>query len=151
MKYSNFMEVKFRAISINEGFARMCVAGFCLPLNPTLEEIGDIKTAVSEAVTNCVVHAYPANHNGVITMRCENEGNEIKIIISDNGIGIKNIVQAREPFFTTKPSDERSGMGFSVMESFMDRVEVENNDSKGLKVTMYKQIGNSLQKVGNAG
>ena len=119
MKYSNFMEVEFKAISVNEGFARMCVAGFCLPLNPTLEEIGDIKTAVSEAVTNCVVHAYPSSHSGVITMRCEIEGNEIKITIS--------------------------------MESFMDRVEVENNDLKGLKVTMYKQIGNSLLQVGNVG
>lgn len=151
MKYSNFMEVEFKAISVNEGFARMCVAGFCLPLNPTLEEIGDIKTAVSEAVTNCVVHAYPSSHSGVITMRCEIEGNEIKITISDNGVGIKDIAKAREPFFTTKPSEERSGMGFSVMESFMDRVEVENNDLKGLKVTMYKQIGNSLLQVGNAG
>lgn len=151
MKYSNFMEVEFKAISVNEGFARMCVAGFCLPLNPTLEEIGDIKTAVSEAVTNCVVHAYPSSHSGVITMRCEIEGNEIKIIISDHGVGIKDIAKAREPFFTTKPSEERSGMGFSVMESFMDRVEVENNDLKGLKVTMYKQIGNSLLQVGNAG
>lgn len=151
MKYSNFMEVEFKAISVNEGFARMCVAGFCLPLNPTLEEIGDIKTAVSEAVTNCVVHAYPTNHSGVITMRCEIEGNEIKITISDHGVGIKDIAKAREPFFTTKPSEERSGMGFSVMESFMDRVEVENNDLKGLKVTMYKQIGNSLLQVGNVG
>ncbi len=151
MKYSNFMEVEFKAISVNEGFARMCVAGFCLPLNPTLEEIGDIKTAVSEAVTNCVVHAYPTSHSGVITMRCEIEGNEIKLTISDHGVGIKDIAKAREPFFTTKPSEERSGMGFSVMESFMDRVEVENNDSKGLKVTMYKQIGNSLLQVGNAG
>ncbi len=149
MNYSNFMEVSFNAISINEGFARMCVAGFCLPLNPSLDELGDIKTAVSEAVTNCVVHAYP-KHNGIVKMRCEIEGNLLKIEITDEGVGIKDIEKAREPFYTTKPSEERSGMGFSVMESFMDKVEVENNLTKGLKVTMYKQVGNQLLKVENA-
>ena len=149
MNYSNFMEVSFKAISINEGFARMCVAGFCLPLNPSLDELGDIKTAVSEAVTNCVVHAYP-KHNGIVKMRCEIEGNLLKIEITDEGVGIKDIEKAREPFYTTKPSEERSGMGFSVMESFMDKVEVENNLTKGLKVTMYKQVGNQLLKVENA-
>lgn len=149
MKNSNFMEVTFKAISINEGFARVCVAGFCVQLNPSIDELGDIKTAVSEAVTNCVVHAYP-KHNGMVSLRCEIEDNAIKIIVKDQGIGIKDIEKAREPFYTTKPGEERSGMGFSVMESFMDKVEVASNGDKGLVVTMYKQIGNEKLQVSNA-
>ncbi len=146
---SNYMEVSFKALSINEGFARLCVAGFCLQLNPSIDEIGDIKTAVSEAVTNCVVHAYP-KQNGLITLRCEIEGDSVKIVVKDSGIGIKDIAKAREPFFTTKPDEERSGMGFSVMESFMDKVEVEKNEQGGTTVTMFKQINNEALQVGNA-
>lgn len=149
MKNSNFMEVSFKALSINEGFARVCVAGFCVQLNPTIDELGDIKTAVSEAVTNCVVHAYP-KHNGIVTLRCEIDGNDIKIMVKDSGIGIKDIEKAREPFYTTKQDEERSGMGFSVMESFMDRVEVEKNEDRGITVTMYKRIGQENLQVGNA-
>ena len=145
---SNFMEVSFKALSINEGFARVCVAGFCVQLNPSIDELGDIKTAVSEAVTNCVVHAYP-KQAGIITMRCEIEGDMVKIIVKDSGIGIKDIEKAREPFFTTKPGDERSGMGFSVMESFMDSVDVSQNEFGGVTVTMIKRINSALQ-VGNA-
>ncbi len=148
MYNSNFMEVSFKALSINEGFARICVAGFCVQLNPSIDEINDIKTAVSEAVTNCVVHAYP-NQNGVIFLRCEIDGGSIKIVVRDNGVGISDIDRAREPFFTTKPSEERSGMGFAVMESFMDKVEVEKNEKGGTTVTMYKQVSSALQ-VGNA-
>lgn len=148
MYNSNFMEVSFKALSINEGFARICVAGFCVQLNPSIDEINDIKTAVSEAVTNCVVHAYP-NQNGVIFLRCEIDGESIKIVVRDNGVGISDIDRAREPFFTTKPSEERSGMGFAVMESFMDKVEVEKNEKGGTTVTMYKQVSSALQ-VGNA-
>lgn len=144
MNHSNFMEVKFKALSVNEGFARICVAGFCVQLNPSIDELGDIKTAVSEAVTNCVVHAYPKG-NGIITMRCEIEENMVKITISDNGIGIKDIEKAKEPFFTTKPSEERSGMGFAVMESFMDKLEVKKNQTGGISVVLYKQINNQLQ------
>lgn len=146
---NNFMEVTFKALSVNEGFARVCVSGFCIQLNPTVDEINDIKTAVSEAVTNCVVHAYP-KHNGMVVLRCEIEGDIVKIKISDKGVGIKDIDRAREPFFTTKPDDERSGMGFSVMESFMDKVEVEKNDDKGITVTMYKKLNNCKAQVGNA-
>ena len=149
MNKSNFMEVSFKALSINEGFARVCVAGFCVQLNPSIDELGDIKTAVSEAVTNCVVHAYPKG-NGIINLRCELNGNEIKITIRDSGVGIKDIEKAREPFYTTKPSEERSGMGFAVMESFMDKVEVVPNEGSGLKVTMYKRVGNACKQVGNA-
>ncbi len=148
MNKGNFMEVTFKAISANESFARVCVAAFCVGLNPSIDEIGDIKTAVSEAVTNCVVHAYP-KHLGTVTVRCEIEGNLVKIIVKDNGIGIKDIAKAREPFYTTKPSEERSGMGFAVMESFMDSVDVASGN--GLTVTMTKRIGaNSLMQAGNA-
>lgn len=148
MNKTNFMEVTFKAISANESFARVCVAAFCVGLNPSLDEIGDIKTAVSEAVTNCIVHAYP-KHSGLVTLRCELDGNQVKIIVKDNGIGIKDIARAREPFFTTKPSEERSGMGFAVMESFMDSVEVESQN--GLTVTMTKKIcDNSFLQAGNA-
>ncbi len=146
---NNFMEVTFKAISVNEGFARVCIAGFCLQLNPTVDEINDIKTAVSEAVTNCVVHAYP-KHNGMVTMRCEIEGDMVKITVMDKGIGIKDISKAREPFFTTKPSEERSGMGFAVMESFMDKVEVEKNDDRGIKVTLLKRLNHLQEGLGNA-
>ena len=149
MKYSNFMEVTFKALSVNEGFARVAVAGFCLPLNPSIDELGDIKTAVSEAVTNSVVHAYPKG-NGMVTIRCELDGDEVKIIVKDSGIGIKDIEKAREPFFTTKPEEERSGMGFAVMESFMDKVEVKPNESSGLVVIMYKKINSIVARVENA-
>ncbi len=148
MKTNNFMEVVFKAESVNEGFARVCVASFCVQLNPSIDELTDIKTAVSEAVTNAVVHAYPRG-NGLVRLRCELEGNSVKIEISDEGVGIKNIEKAREPFFTTKPAEERSGMGFAVMESFMDKVEVEKNGLKGTKVTMYKDFNaNSRVVVG---
>ncbi len=144
---NNFMEVAFAAKSINEGFARVCVASFCLALNPSVDELTDIKTAVSEAVTNCVVHAYP-KHEGTIKLRCELVGDQVKIEVSDEGIGIRDIEKAREPFFTTKPSEERSGMGFAVMESFMDSVKVEKNEGRGLKVTMVKRILPNLAMVG---
>ncbi|MBE7073739.1 MAG: anti-sigma F factor [Clostridiales bacterium] len=145
----NFMEVSFKAISINEGFARIVVSGFCLQLNPSVDELDDIKTAVSEAVTNCVVHAYPQSQ-GIVYVRCTIEGNEIKIIVKDNGVGIKDIKQAREPFFTSKPQEERSGMGFTVMESFMDKVEVSSNEGNGLVVVMHKKINGIVAKVENA-
>lgn len=139
MKYSNFMEVTFKALSVNEGFARVCVASFCVQLNPSVDEITDIKTAVSEAVTNCVVHAYPTSVKGDVTLRCELEDDMVTVIVSDKGVGIKDIAKAREPFYTSKPSAERSGMGFTVMESFMDDVQVFSN-SFGTTVKMTKKI-----------
>ena len=147
MKYSNFMEVTFKAFSVNEGFARVCVASFCVQLNPSVDEITDIKTAVSEAVTNCVVHAYPGQVKGDITLRCELENDLISITIRDKGVGIKDVEKAREPFYTSKPSEERSGMGFTVMESFMDDVEVTSN-SFGTTVKMTKKIVNAMSEVG---
>ncbi len=143
--FKNYMEIKFKALSVNEAFARVCVASFCLSLNPSIDELTDIKTAVSEAVTNCVVHAYP-NSMGEITMRCEINRNDVTIEISDNGVGIEDFSKAREPFFTTKPTEERSGMGFAVMESFMDDVELSKNGVRGLKVLMRKKI-NSRRAV----
>ncbi len=147
MKQDNFMEIEFKADSINESFARVCVASFCLPLNPSLEEISDIKTAVSEAVTNAIVHAYPKG-NGVVKMRVELNNNEVTITISDNGIGIKDFKKAREPFYTTKPDEERSGMGFSVMETFMDDVQLFKNGDKGLRVVMKKICSSATLKEG---
>lgn len=139
MKYSNYMEVSFKAMSVNEGFARVCVASFCVQLNPSVDEITDIKTAVSEAVTNCVVHAYPTSVKGDVVLRCELEDDVVTVTVSDHGVGIKDVEKAREPFYTSKPSAERSGMGFTVMESFMDDVQVTSN-SFGTTVKMSKKI-----------
>ncbi len=140
----NYMEIKFKAIGINEMFARTVVAAFCLQYDPSLEEINDIKTAVSEAVTNAVVHAYP-NGDGEVCLRVEAENNSVKIIVSDKGIGIKDMEKAREPFYTTKPNEERSGMGFTIMESFMDELKLSKNGDKGLQVEMTKVFGSSAQ------
>lgn len=148
MKNNNYMEVRFKAISENESFARVCVASFCLKLNPTIDELTDIKTAVSEAVTNCVVHAYP-NKTGDVLIRAEIDGDVFKITISDDGIGIKDFDKAREPFFTTKPDEERSGMGFAVMESFMDSLSLEKNGEKGLKVILTKSISKKAMVAGD--
>ena len=124
----------------NEGFARAAVAAFVARLNPTLEEINDIKTAVSEAVTNSVVHAYD-NEEGIIHINIEIEDEEVGITITDDGEGIADVDKAREPLFTTKPDEERSGMGFTFMEIFMDGLEVESSKGKGTRVHMVKKIG----------
>ncbi len=143
----NSMEIKFKAIPENEAFARNVAASFILPLNPTLNELEDIKTAINEAITNVIVHAYP-DKNGEISMKITTHMNTIKIEISDKGIGIKDIARALTPFYTTKPNEERSGMGFTVMESFMDKLEVINN-KKGVTVLMTKEL--EIQEVvGNA-
>lgn len=140
MTIVNQMEMTFKALSINEGFARACVAAFCVQANPSLDELTDIKTAVSEAVTNSVVHAYPKKV-GDITIKVElKDDNSVTIRVIDNGIGIKDFKKATEPFFTTKPEQERSGMGFTVMESFMDNVSLEKNETGGLIVTMEKKF-----------
>ncbi len=139
MNYINEMTLQFDSHSINEGFARSAVAAFCVQLNPTLDEITDIKTAVSEAVTNCVVHAYPKTL-GKITVWVGLKPREVQIKVSDNGVGIADIEKAREPFFTTKPNEERAGMGFTVMESFMDNVEIRKNGTSGVVVEMTKTL-----------
>ena len=136
------MEIKFKAIPENEGFARNVVASFILPLNPSLDELSDIKTAVSEAVTNVVVHAYPQS-TGYVTMKVVIQDNNVSISIADNGVGIQDIERAMTPFYTSKPNEERSGMGFTVMESFMDELEVKNTGS-GVTVKMSKVIENKV-------
>ncbi len=132
------MEIKFKAIPENVAFARNVVASFILPLNPSLDELSDIKTAVNEAITNVVVHAYP-NKSGQVQMKITTENHNITISISDNGIGISDIQRALTPFYTTKPDEERSGMGFSVMESFMDKLDVKSGKG-GVTVIMEKEI-----------
>ncbi len=139
MKAQNMMQIDFLSKSSNEGFARVAVAGFAAQLDPTLEEIGDIKTAVSEAVTNAIVHAYP-NEIGKIRIKAKLYENRIlELVIRDWGIGIENIAQAREPMFTTG-GEERSGMGFTIMESFMDVLKVKSIPGKGTTVTMKREI-----------
>lgn len=137
----NFMNLNIFAKSQNEAFARSVVAAFCASLNPTIDEINDIKTAVSEAVTNCIVHAYDHNDEGLISITAKLIGNVVHIAIADEGVGIEDIEKARQPFFTTRSDDEdRSGLGFTVMETFMDTLEVQPNGEKGLVVTMSKAI-----------
>lgn len=139
----NRMRMEFRAISVNESLARMTVAAFMTPLNPTLEEISDVKTAVCEAVTNAVIHGYGEEYESdeMVVMECRIEKDVLYITIMDEGVGIENIDRAMEPLFTTKPEQERSGMGFSFMEAFMDDVSVESEPGKGTKVHMVKKIG----------
>ncbi len=139
----NRMKMEFRAVSVNESLARMTVAAFMTPLNPTLEEISDVKTAVSEAVTNAVIHGYGEEYDSdeMVVMECRIEKDVLYITISDEGVGIENIDRAMEPLFTTKPEQERSGMGFSFMEAFMDDLSVESEPGKGTKVHMIKKIG----------
>lgn len=137
---NNNMTIKFSAISQNESFARSVIACFALQLNPSLAEIADIKTAVSEAVTNAIVHGYSSKCDGEIEMSAKITDNVLHIEISDNGIGIEDLEKALQPFFTTKPEEERSGMGFTIMQSFMDNVTVQSNVNKGTKIYMTKTI-----------
>jgi len=146
MKSINEMEITFKALSVNESFARALVAAFCVQANPTIDEITDIKTAVSEAVTNSVVHAYPSGV-GNITIKIKLYNNGVTIDICDNGIGIEDFEKAREPFYTSKPNEERSGMGFTVMESFMDEVQLKQNGKSGLIVHMEKIFKGEDQSV----
>jgi len=133
----NEMSLKIKSLSINEGFVRSCIAAFCISANPTLDEITDIKTAVSEAITNCVVHAYP-DSVGDIFIDVVLEDNILNIKITDHGKGIENIEEAMQPFFTTKPEEDRSGMGFTVMESFMNSLNVTKNENQGITIQMTK-------------
>lgn len=135
----NRMKLEFLSKSENERFARMTAAAFLLELDPTVEELSEIKTAVSEAVTNAVIHGYNMGE-GIITLEGVLDNNTVTFIISDNGVGIKNIKLAREPLYTDKPELERSGMGFTVMEAFMDEVYVESEVNRGTKITMVKTL-----------
>jgi len=141
--YENKMNLEFLSKSTNEAFARIAVASFASQLDPSIEEISDIKTAVSEAVTNSIIHGYE-DKQGIIKIECTLFANSIEIQISDNGKGIENIEKAKEPLYTTKPELERSGMGFTIMESFMDELKVESVLGVGTKVTMKKFINTSI-------
>ena len=145
MKYNNMMKIDFLSKSTNEGFARVAVASFVSQLDPTIDELADIKTAVSEAVTNCIIHAYE-NRQGLIRINAHLSENKIMIQICDNGKGIVNVDAAKEPLYTTKPNLERSGMGFTIMESFMDDMKVESIVGLGTKVTLTKTIKNQNEE-----
>ena len=137
---NNEMEIRFDSRSDNEGFARVSVASFLTQLNPTVEEVADVKTAVSEAVTNAIIHGYEQRVE-TVRIHCSIENQLFTVEISDRGKGIANVEKAMEPMFTTKPEDDRSGMGFSFMEAFMDSVEVESKVGEGTSVKMTKTIG----------
>ena len=138
--YDNEMKLEFISKTNNEAFARITVAAFVSQLDPTIDELSDIKTAVSEAVTNSIIHGYE-DEEGIIRVTAKLFGNSVEIEISDNGIGIANIEEARKPLYTSKPNLERSGMGFTIMESFMDEVKIESALGLGTKITMRKKIG----------
>lgn len=144
-KFDNEMKLEFISKSNNEAFARIAVAAFAAQLDPTVEELADIKTAVSEAVTNSIIHGYE-DKQGLIKIICRLKENEIIIEISDSGKGIEDIDAAKEPLYTTKPNLERSGMGFTIMESFMDSMEIESILGLGTKVTMLKKIKEKVEK-----
>ena len=137
---NNEMEIRFDSRSENEGFARVSVASFLTQLNPTVEEVADVKTAVSEAVTNAIIHGYEQRVE-TVRIHCSIENQLFTVEISDRGKGIANVEKAMEPMFTTKPEDDLSGMGFSFMEAFMDSVEVESKVGEGTSVKMTKTIG----------
>ncbi len=139
MNRHNEMEVRFLSVPENEAFARVVIAAFAVQLSPTVAEIADVKTAVSEAVTNAIVHGYEGTR-GMVSMRAMIDGATLSVEIADCGRGIANIPQAMEPFFTTHPEQERSGMGFAVMQTFMDDVEVASTPGSGTIVRMRKRM-----------
>lgn len=144
---TNFMKMTVAGYSKNEALARMCVSAFAAQLDPTIEEINDIKAAVSEAVTNCIVHAYPDKIGDIfIELKIINE-NTLYIKIKDKGCGISDVKQAMEPLFTTSPETERSGLGFSVMESFMDKVRVYSKINSGTSVIMTKRLNGRNEQI----
>lgn len=145
---NNYVYIKIPSLSTNESFARSAVAAFCASLNPTIEEISEIKTAVSEAVTNAIIHGYD-NKLGDIVIECRIKGQVVEIIIEDFGCGIPNVEKAKEPLFTSKPELERSGMGFTVMESFMDELVVLSEKEIGTKIILRKKISNNSDKMYN--
>ena len=140
---TNKMHIEFAAVSDNESFARMAVAAFITPLNPTLEELSDVKTAISEAVTNAIIHGYENRNdmNDKVLMDCVLRGDVLEVEIIDQGVGIENVKMAIEPLYTSRPELDRSGMGFSFMEAFMDNLEVHSDVDCGTSVKMYKKIG----------
>ncbi|MCY6370487.1 anti-sigma F factor [Clostridium ganghwense] len=137
--YDNKIKIEFLSKSENESFARVAVAAFISQLDPTIEEITDVKTAISEAVTNSIIHGYE-NKEGLVTIEAEICKNEVTLIVKDNGIGIDNVELAMQPLYTSRPDLERSGMGFTVMETFMDKLEVTSEGDNGTRVIMRKKF-----------
>ena len=140
----NRMKIMFLSRSENEVFARNVVAAFALPLEPTLSELSDVKTAVSEAVTNCIVHAYEGDEDWV-SIECQTEGNKLHIVVTDSGKGIEDVARALTPFFTACPEEERSGMGFTIMQTFMNEFHVTSQPGKGTRVEMAKCFGGTAE------
>ncbi len=136
----NYAKVSFLANSVNEGFARMVVMGFMMDMNPTMDELTDVKTAVSEAVTNAIIHGYEEDDSKQVEMSCIREDEKLTVIVEDYGVGIESVEDARQPFYTTKPDMERSGMGFVFMETFMDEIEITSEPGKGTRIQMAKYI-----------
>lgn len=145
----NEMRVDFPSLPENEAFARLVISAFVLRLDPTIEELADLKTAVSEAVTNAIVHGYAGSRGTVRLHAYMYEDSNIKVDIIDNGCGIDDVERARQPFYTTSPADERSGMGFTIIESFMDDVEVYSEPGKGTTVRMSKRLGAACAQLGD--
>ena len=140
MKMLNSVKLTFASRSVNEGFARAVVAAFLVPLDPTVPQMADLKTAVSEAVTNCIVHAYPDSIGPVTLTAALYEGGLVRITVSDRGVGIADVEQAMQPMYTTGNPEERAGLGFAVMQSFMDKVKVISKPGKGTKVLLIKRL-----------
>ena len=139
MAEQNHMQVIFDAKSVNESLARMVVTAFMTDMNPTLEQVSDVKTAVSEAVTNAIIHGYE-NKEDSVELCCDRDGQQLIVTVEDHGVGIVDIEQARNPFYTTKPELERSGMGFAFMEAFMDEVHITSAEGRGTSVEMKKHL-----------
>ena len=147
---TNYMKLEVAALGQNESFARSAVAAFALCLNPSLAELSDIKTAVSEAVTNCIVHAYGGESvENKIVIECSTEETEketiLHITVTDGGCGIEDVEKAVQPFYTTLANDERSGMGFTIMQTFMDGFSLDSDKGKGTRVTMFRRIGDGFR------
>lgn len=140
MKAENSTKIQFDSLSVNEAFARGAAAAFLARYDPTVPQLADIKTAVSEAVTNCIVHAYPDRVGPVILTIAVYPGRQVRITVTDKGVGIPDVQQAMEPLFTTGNPEERSGLGFAVMQSFMDKVTVTSRPSRGTRVVLVKQL-----------
>lgn len=140
MKAKNLVKLSFYSRSVNEGFARGALAAFLAQADPTVPELADVKTAVSEAVTNCIVHAYPEQMGWITLTAAIYEGGLVRITVTDRGVGIPDVGKAMEPLYTTGNPDERAGLGFAVMQSFMDKVKVSSTPGRGTRVTMSKRL-----------
>ena len=145
MKFENYMILEFPSKSANEGFARSAVACFVAQMDPTLEELGDIRTAVSEAVTNCIVHGYRGTSGMIVLAAKSFDDRSVRITVIDHGCGIEDVAQARTPLFTTHPDEDRCGMGFSIMESFSDKITVTSAPGKGTRITLTRKLASPLK------